>query len=68
LGFAISHKPRPDQGRDRALAIGRHPGFADVATAATASMHGLVLLTRNMRHFEPLGLTAIDPVVALPPA
>jgi len=51
---------------DRALAIGRRPGFADVAIAATASMHSLVLLTQNGRHFEPLGVTVIDPVMALP--
>ena len=53
---------------DRALAIGRHPGFADVAIAATASTHSLVLLTQNGRHFEPLGVTVIDPVAALPTA
>ena len=51
---------------DRALAIGRHPGFADIAIAATANVHGLLLLTRNGRHFAPLGVTAIDPVVELP--
>jgi len=51
---------------DRALAIGRHPGFADVAIAATATKHGLVLLTRNGRHFASLGLAFIDPTEALP--
>ncbi len=51
---------------DRALAAGRHPGFADVAIAATAATHGLVLLTRNGRHFAPLGIAFIDPVEALP--
>jgi toxin FitB len=51
---------------DRALATGRHPGFVDVAIAATARAHGLVLLTRNGRHFAPLGIAFIDPVEALP--
>ena len=52
---------------DRALAGGRHPGFADVAIAATAASHQLVLLTRNARHFAPLGVEFIDPEVGLPP-
>ncbi|MCA1494011.1 type II toxin-antitoxin system VapC family toxin [Sinorhizobium alkalisoli] len=43
------------------------PGFEDIAIAATAKVHGLIVLTRNMRHFEPLGVLAIDPFVALPP-
>ncbi len=52
---------------DRATAIGRHPGLADVVIAATATAHGLTLLTRNLRHFEPLGTKALDPFVDLPP-
>lgn len=43
------------------------PGFEDIAIAATAKVHGLAVLTRNMRHFEPLGARAIDPFLALPP-
>ncbi len=46
---------------ERAMAIGRHPGFADVAIAATAFTHGLVLLTCNDRHFEPLGVPFRNP-------
>jgi len=46
---------------DRAVAAGRHPGFPDIAIAATAMAHGLVLLTRNGRHFEPLGVDFADP-------
>jgi len=53
---------------DRALAIGRHPGFADIAIAATASSYDLVLLTQNGRHFAPLGIPVIDPVADLPTA
>jgi len=51
---------------DHASAAGRHPGFADVAIAATAVAHDLVLLTRNGRHFEPLGVAFNDPVEAPP--
>ena len=51
---------------DAALAIGRHPGFADVAIAATAQHHGLTLLTRNLKHFQPLGVACRDPFVRVP--
>jgi toxin FitB len=46
---------------DAAIAIGRHPGFADIAIAATAQHHGLTLLTRNLKHFQPLGVACADP-------
>lgn len=42
------------------------PGFEDIAIAATARVHDLVVLTRNLRHFEPLGVQAIDPFSTLP--
>lgn len=42
------------------------PGFEDIAIAATAKVHELTVLTRNMRHFEPLGVRALDPFTALP--
>lgn len=51
---------------DRAWAAGRHPGFADVAIAATAIAHDLILLTRNGKRFEPLGVAFADPVEGLP--
>jgi Predicted nucleic acid-binding protein, contains PIN domain len=51
---------------DRARAQGQAPGFADIAIAATARHHGLTILTRNLRHFEPLGVPVIDPFTALP--
>jgi toxin FitB len=53
---------------DRAHGMGHAPGFADVAIAATAQHHGLTILTRNIRHFEPLGVPFLDPSIALPPA
>lgn len=51
---------------DAAIAQGRHPGFADVAIAALAQNAGLLLLTRNLKHFEPLGVACADPLIALP--
>ena len=51
---------------DAAMAKGCHPGFADVAIAALAQHAGLLLLTRNLKHFEPLGVACADPLIALP--
>lgn len=53
---------------DRARGRGQAPGFADIIIAATAQHHKLTVLSRNLRHFEPLGVTVLDPFVALPPA
>jgi len=52
---------------DLARGQGQAPGFADVIIAATAQRHGLTILTRNLRHFEPLGIKVHDPFSALPP-
>lgn len=49
---------------DAASAIGRQPGFADVAIAATAKAHELIVLTVNRRHFVPLGVDVLDPFVS----
>jgi toxin FitB len=38
----------------------------DLIIAATAKVHGLTVLTRNLRHFEPTGIAAIDPLSLLP--
>lgn len=43
-----------------------HAGFEDIAIAATAHVHELIVLTRNLRHFEPLGIQAVDPLSRLP--
>jgi hypothetical protein len=48
---------------DVATAIGRHPGFPDVAIAATAKSRELAVLTMNTRHFEPLGVETLNPLV-----
>jgi predicted nucleic acid-binding protein len=51
---------------DSARGQGHAPGFADILIAATAHHHELVILTRNVRHFEPLGVPVLDPFEALP--
>lgn len=35
--------------------------LADALIAATASVHGLTLVTRNTRDFEPLGIALLNP-------
>jgi predicted nucleic acid-binding protein len=45
----------------------RHkPDFADVAIAATARVHGLSILTRNVRNFVPLRVPFLNPFERLP--
>ena len=51
---------------DRERASGRSPGFADIAIAATAASRNLTVLTRNLRHFRPLGIPAVNPLETLP--
>lgn len=51
---------------DYALGQGHAPGLADLAIAATALSRGFMVLTQNLRHFTPLGVSAQDPFEALP--
>jgi toxin FitB len=51
---------------DQARGRGHAPGFADIIIAATARRHELTMLSRNVRHFEPLGVAVLDPFVTLP--
>jgi predicted nucleic acid-binding protein len=51
---------------DRARGKGLAPGFADIIIAATAQHHGLMILSRNLRHLEPLGVGVLNPFVKLP--
>jgi predicted nucleic acid-binding protein len=43
---------------------GRNPGTADTQIAAMALAKGMKLATRNVRHFEGLGLELVDPWTA----
>ena len=40
---------------------GRNPGTADTQIAATAAARGMILATRNQKHFEGLGIALINP-------
>ncbi len=51
----------------RARGVGHTVGFADLAIGAIARRHDLTILTRNLKHYTPLGLVARDPVTELPP-
>ncbi|WP_460018351.1 hypothetical protein [Magnetospira thiophila] len=50
-------------GKDRQTGSGCHPGMcgADLMIAATALEHGLAVVTRNVRHFEPTGVPVVNP-------
>ncbi|HZK90139.1 MAG TPA: hypothetical protein VFC56_08345 [Stellaceae bacterium] len=60
LAFDLTHIA--GEMSDAAEAIGRHPGFADIATASIAKSRGLVVLTANRRHFDPLGIDTLNPL------
>ncbi len=51
---------------DQARGHGFTLGFPDLAIAATAHVRGLIVLTRNIRHFAPLAVAAQDPFTRLP--
>ncbi|MGH7156338.1 MAG: type II toxin-antitoxin system VapC family toxin [Acetobacteraceae bacterium] len=53
---------------DRARGQGHAPGLAGIIIAATARHHGLTILSRNVRHFAPLGVPVLDPFAELPRA
>lgn len=43
------------------LTVEHGPGSADLLIAATALEHGLTVVTRNTRHFDPTGVPVLDP-------
>ena len=45
----------------RALATGHSPGMADAMVAGIAEAQGLVVITRNVKHFRALGISAVTP-------
>ena len=67
LAFDIAAARLAGEISDRARGQGHAPGFADIIIAATARQHGLTILSRNVRHFGPLGAPVLDPFSELPP-
>ena len=51
---------------DRARAAGISPSFEDIAIAATGSVHGLIVLTRNAKDFDALRVRYQNPFDVLP--
>ena len=45
----------------RGQKIGLTPGSMDAFVAATAEAHGLTLATRNVKDFQRLGISLVDP-------
>lgn len=64
LPFGIEDARHAGMILDRARA--HDPGFEDIAIAAIASARGLIILTANDRHFEPLGVPFSNPLRRLP--
>lgn len=50
-----------------ARASGGSVAIEDAWIAATADTRGMMVLTRNLRHFRPMGVAAADPFRELPP-
>lgn len=44
-----------------ARSAGQPPGTLDALIAATASAHGLIIVTRNTKHFDVLGVSTFNP-------
>lgn len=40
----------------KAIAEGANPGASDAMIAGTAAFHGLIVVTRNLRHFRAFGI------------
>jgi len=47
---------------DLATSVGHAPGLGDVIIAATAQANGLIVVTENIRHFQPLGIGVEAPL------
>lgn len=45
----------------KAISAGHHPGMADAAVAGIAKARGLVIITRNTRHFSPFAIDLATP-------
>lgn len=50
---------------DKARSGGHSPRFADTAIAGIAASRGLTVVTRDLRHFRPLGVDAMNPFEGL---
>jgi len=61
LAFDVQAAEQLAQIATRTAMIGRKATAPDAYVAATAAAHGFAVATRNIRHFEPTGVTVINP-------
>jgi toxin FitB len=66
LPFDLSVARRTGELIDEAVSKGWSRGFPDIAIAATASVHQLMVLTRNLKHFAAFDIAVADPFSAPP--
>jgi predicted nucleic acid-binding protein len=45
----------------KAMSAGHNPGAADAVIGGTAAHHGLTVVTRNLRHFQPFEIPLLSP-------
>jgi hypothetical protein len=66
LAFDVAAARVAGELSDLARSKGLAPGFADIVIGATARTRQLIILTRNIRHFAPLGILTVNPFQELP--
>jgi toxin FitB len=66
LAFDVAAARVAGELSDLARSKGLAPGFADIVIAASARSRQLIILTRNIRHFAPLGILTVNPFQELP--
>ena len=68
IGLGAAVAALSGQAEARAITSRHDPGMADAVIAGIAKAHDLVVLTRNAKHFLPLGAAAASPdEIAGPP-
>jgi toxin FitB len=66
LSFDVTAARVAGELSDLARSKGLAPGFADIVIGATARTRQLTILSRNIRHFAPLGILTLNPFQELP--
>lgn len=61
IGLDASAASLSGRSEAEAIAAGHDPGMADAILAGVAKAHGLRIVTRNTKHFLPLGAAATSP-------
>jgi predicted nucleic acid-binding protein len=61
IGLAAAAAALSGRAEARAIAVGQDPWIADVVIPGIAKAHDLVIVTRNTKHFLPLGAAVSTP-------